>query len=392
MVQGQARQGLPGLMAGLAVAAVLTVVAFSVPARRVELVDHSLVERFLADQRALDRTPSTRQGLQQMEDENLAEGDGLSAGMQQHASAGLGALSGVDDATAQALRAADGAIQDAGLKGGSGSLLGDLTGEQLASEMSDGGMPTAKNNAHVGSSLKEELDASRKELADVVAGGDGSKFVSRDMGLSESALNSVAEGMEDGLDASQVDPTTGLATGQLALAPSSFAASLAKREMRHVAGGTMAEGASLTGLVGADKAFFGADGTDIGADGTDIGAAQAPILPPSAVHLKTDVQQRTLAQLKSQLRQQEAMAARLAKPSPRAAASAHTPPAAGAKRAVKAHAAHRAMKKSAQGHVLARAGRMGGGAAAQKRTVSLLKQQLKERQRQLQALAAAKAH
>jgi hypothetical protein len=370
----------PGLLVVMAGTAVLTVVAFWGPARRVELVDHSLMSRFLADQSALDRFPSTAQGLQQIEDENLAEGDGLSAGMQQHASAGLGALTGIDDATARALRAADGAIQNAGLKSGSGSLLGDLTGTQLASEMSDGGMPTARNNAHVGSSLKQELEASRKELADVVAGGDGAKFVNEDMGLSESALNSVADGMENGLDASQVDPTTGLATGQLALAPSKFAASLAKREMRHVAGGTMFEGGSLTGLVGADKAFFGADGKD---GGTEEGSSA----PPSAVHLKSDVQQRALIQLKAQLKQEEAMAARLPKPSPHAAAHKRAAAAMG-KRAAKAHAAHRAMKKMASPSV-----KTGGGeAATEKRTVSLLKQQLKERQRQLRIMASAKAH
>ena len=71
----------PGLLVVMAGTAVLTVVAFSGPARRVELVDHSLMSRFLADQRALDRFPSTAQGLQQIEDENLAEGDGLVDGM-----------------------------------------------------------------------------------------------------------------------------------------------------------------------------------------------------------------------------------------------------------------------------------------------------------------------
>jgi len=373
--------GRPVLLVGIAVAAVLTVVAFSGPARRVELVDHSLMSRFLAAQVALDRFPSTAQGLQQIEDENLAEGDGLSAGMQQHASAGLGALTGIDDATARALRAADGAIQNAGLKSGSGSLLGDLSGTQLASEMSDGGMPTVRNNAHVGSSLKQELEASRKELADVVAGGDDAKFVNEDMGLSESALNSVAEGMEFGLDASQVDPTTGLATGQLALAPSKFAASLAKREMRHVAGGTMFEGGSLTGLVGADKAFFGANGKDGGAE-------EPSNAPPSAVHLKSDVQQRALIQLKAQLKQEEAMAARLPKPFLHAAAHKRTAAAVG-KRAANAHAAHRAMKKMASPWVK----KTGGGeTATEKRTVSLLKQQLKERRHQLLIMASANTH
>lgn len=164
-------RGVSALLVGLAFAALVAVCVHS-PAqpRRVDLVDRSLVDRFLADQAALDRTATTTQGLQQMEDENLAEGDDLSAGMQQHATAGLGALTGVDGETARALRAADGAIRDVGLKSGSGSLLGHLSGTQLQSEMSDGGMPTARNNAHVGESLKEEMEASRQELADVAAG------------------------------------------------------------------------------------------------------------------------------------------------------------------------------------------------------------------------------
>jgi hypothetical protein len=319
--------------------AVLVAVALHADAfaRRVDLVDRSLVDRFLADQAALDNKGTaltTAQGLKQLEDENLAEGDDLSAGMQQHATAGLGALTGVDDNTARALRAADGAIEDAGLKGGRGSLLGDLTGTQLQSEMSDGGMPTASNNAHLGESLKEELEASRKELADVAAGGNGGKY-SGDLGLSESALNSVAEGMEDGLDADSVDPTTGLATGQLALVPSKFSQEIAKRELRHVAGGEMAEGGTLTGLVSADAAFSGVSG-----GGAQVGGA-------STTSLHSDVQQRTVEELEHELKERQAMMARLSagrNKAARARALHHT---AGArvKTARARHVAHKAASR-----------------------------------------------
>lgn len=274
-----------------------------------ELVDPSLVDRFLADQAALDKTSSTAQGLREIEDENLAEGDGLSAGMQQHATAGLGALTGVDDNTARALRAADGAIQDAGLQSGSGSLLGDLTGTQLESEMSDGGMPTADNNAHLGESLKQELDASRKELAAVAAGSSGAQYADKDMGLSESALNSVTEGMEAGLDAASVDPTTGLKTGQLELSPSSFAKTLAGREMRHVAGGTMDEGGTLTGLVGADASLSLDDGDDV--EGDSSSSPEAEAAKPLTAKLHLDVEARTEELLRKQLKAREAAAARL---------------------------------------------------------------------------------
>jgi len=365
------------LMVCMAAAAMVAVAVHTMPAARTELVDPSLVDRFLADQAALDKTTSTAQGLQQIEDENLAEGDGLSAGMQQHATAGLGALTGVDDNTARALRAADGAIEDAGLKSGSGSLLGDLTGTQLQAEMSDGGMPTARNNAHVGMSLKQELDATRKELAAVAAGGNGEKFADRDMGLSESALNSVAEGMEDGLDASSVDPTTGLATGQLALAPSTFSQTLAKREMRHVAGGRMAVGGTLTGLVSADDAFTGETGdTDSVVDDGSIPAAGA---------VKTSGQNR-IARLKHELHERQAMVARLglggkqARALPNAGAWRHGPlEVAGKVHA--AHAAHAALKKH----------RVQGGSSST-RTVAMLKKEVLERQRQLQIMVAAKTH
>ena len=303
---------MAGLLACFASAALVAVSVHSGIGRlSTELVDPSLVDRFLADQAALDKTSSTAQGLQQIEDENLAEGDGLSAGMQQHATAGLGALTGVDDNTARALRAADGAIQDAGLQSGSGSLLGDLTGTQLESEMSDGGMPTADNNAHLGESLKQELDASRKELADVAAGSSGAQYADKDMGLSESALNSVAEGMEAGLDAASVDPTTGLKTGQLALSPSSFAKTLAGREMRHVAGGTMDEGGTLTGLVGADAdASLSLDDVD-DVEGDSSSSPEAEAAKPLTGKLHLDVEARTEELLRKQLKAREAAAARL---------------------------------------------------------------------------------
>jgi len=351
-------------------------------AQRVDLVDRSLVDRFLADQAALDKTSNavTAQGLKQMEDENLAEGDDLSAGMQQHATAGLGALTGVDDNTARALRAADGAIEDAGLKGGRGSLLGDLTGTQLQSEMSGGGMPTASNNAHLGESLKEELKASRKELADVAAGGNGGKY-SGDLGLSESALNSVAEGMEDGLDADSVDPTTGLATGQLALVPSMFSQTIAKREMRHVASGQMAEGGTLTGLVSADAAFSGVSG----------GSAQDDV--PSTTSLHSDVQHRTVQELEHELKERQAMMARLSAGRNKAERARPVHHAAGA-RGRTARARHVAHKAAAASRVHLKVKippvKLAAHAKAlstQKRTVSLLKKQLEQRERQLTSLA-----
>lgn len=377
------RPSLAALLVICLVAAAMVAVALHPPTTRTELVDPSLVDRFLADQAALDKTSSTAQGLQQIEDENLAEGDGLSAGMQQHSTAGLGALTGVDDNTARALRAADGAIDNAGLKSGSGSLLGDLTGTQLQAEMSDGGMPTARNNAHVGESLKQELDASRKELAAVSAGGNGAKFADKDMGLSESALNSVAEGMEDGLDASRVDPTTGLASGQLALAPSTFSQTLAQREMRHVAGGKMQVGGTLTGLVSADEAFSGAASpSELDADGVDDGS-----IPASRAEQDGGVQQRALARLQHELKNRQALVARLGlgrrgsrAPPSNAAAWRHGAPTAAA------HAAHASSVKHTTRKVVQ------GSKGSQTRTVSMLKKELQERQRQLKIMASAKTH
>ena len=380
---GGMRVGRQARIAGalLGVAAAATLVGNVVhgrlgSSRRVAEVAPSVIARFLADQAALDKTLDsdvTQQGLQEMEDTNLAQGDGLLAGMQEHHAAGRGALvgGGVDDSTAQALRAADGAIHAAGLyKNGRGELLGELTGSQLSSEMSDGGMPTAKDNAQVGESLKQELAASRRELADVAAGGTGSAYTASDMGLSESALNSVAEGMQDGLSAASVNPDTGLSSGSLALAPSSDAATLAARELRHVADGSMAASGTLTGLVGADDA---------------LSEALPETGPRPRAHLDDAVARRTQARLQQELKTRLAMVARLRalqgrrqggalRPRRRQESSPPSPMAATAERATRADE------------------RSGSGALAgvQKRAASLLEAQVRARQRQLKLLEAAR--
>ena len=362
----------------MAVATVVAVVGVCVNVvGRSELVERSLVDRFLADQAALDKTSITASGLQQMEDENIALGDGLSAGMQQHAAAAKGVLAGVDDDTTRALRAADGAIKGAGLQSGSDALLGDLSGTQLRSEMSDGGMPTAANNAHVGESLQEELEASRKELANVVAGGNGGRYEDADMGLSESALNSVAEGMKDGLDAASIDPDTGLSSGQLALAPSAFSQRLAHRELRRVAAGTMSVGGSLTGLVDADDAFSGMTGS--GGSGVGDDTDMVATAEPSGVH-------RAELRLKRQLAERKKMLARL-----------HGKGAAGRDQTKQQHT-RQASSVSRHKHArrggtrVALRGSHGQAKGTEERTEALLKKQIQQRKRQLKILAGAHVH
>ena len=215
----------------------------------------------------------------------------------------------------------------------------------------------------------------------ICAGGNGGKY-SGDLGLSESALNSVSEGMEDGLDADSVDATTGLASGQLALVPSKFSQQIAKREMRHVASGAMAEGGTLTGLVGADAAFSGS---------ADAFAAAGSAAGVTTTSLHAGVQKRTVQELEHELKERQAMMARLGagakKSSPRATKPRHSVARAkhGARKAAAASRVH--LKVALPAKFLAHTSAL----STQKRTVSLLKKQLEERQRQL-AAARAKAH
>jgi hypothetical protein len=191
----------------------------------------SAIDRFRRDQRALDHLGSTRQGISAMESANEAEGDDLATTMQERD------MSSEDALTRSAVKASSGAIRGAGLLSGRQGLLGDLSGDELETGMSLGGDPSRGTNAALGVSLKQELAASRKELADVVAGGSAAHFDNKDMGISESALNSVTEGMVDGLSTQRYSPLTGLTSGALKLAPSAFSTRLAQRELRRVASG-----------------------------------------------------------------------------------------------------------------------------------------------------------
>jgi len=205
----------------------------------------SAIDRFRRDQRALRDMGSTRAGLSAIESANKAEGDDLATAMQEQD------MSDEDALTRNAVRASSGAIRGAGLRSGGGAgLFGYLTGSEVAKGMSLGGTPDKDTDAALGVSLKQELEASRKELADVAAGGDGRKYLNEDMGISESALNSVTQGMLDGLHTRRYSPLTGLSTGALELAPSAESTRLAQRELRRVAGGELPAQASLTGLVG----------------------------------------------------------------------------------------------------------------------------------------------
>ena len=167
----------------------------------------SAIDRFRRDQRALDHLGSTRQGLNAMESANEAEGDDLATAMQERD------MSSEDALTRSAVRASSGAISGAGMSSGRKGLLGQLTGDELAKGMSLGGDPSKGTNAALGVSLKQELAATRKELADVVAGGSAAHFDNKDMGISESALNSVTQGMVDGLSTQRYSPLTGLTSG-----------------------------------------------------------------------------------------------------------------------------------------------------------------------------------
>jgi hypothetical protein len=160
----------------------------------------------------------------------------------------------------------------------------------------------------------------------------------------------------------------------------------------------MDEAGTLTGLVGADAAFSGA------ADDSDSAGADGDIAPAVTAVIKAGVQDRTVGLLQQQLRAKEAAVARMlgggnkhaSKPAAKLAAVRGK---AAATR--KAHAQHRALtgekgvvgtkrrtRKLLPAHT--HDATHDNGMNAQKRTVSLLKKQLMQRERQLKIIAGAK--
>jgi hypothetical protein len=80
-----------------------------------------------------------------------------------------------------------------------------------------GSIPTQNAVATQGGSLRQELKNSQLQLGSMMGGGTGSRWSKNDMGLSESALQSFTDAMNQGLKVQRYDPADGVATGQLAI-------------------------------------------------------------------------------------------------------------------------------------------------------------------------------
>lgn len=111
-----------------------------------------------------------------------------------------------------------------------------------------GEMPSRRAGAVLGASISEELKDSQQQLGGMMAGGLGRRFAASNEGIGASALDSVARGIEGGLDVRRLDPSDGAQTGQLSLSDSVEADSIAKGELRGVASGRLEDGGTLVGM------------------------------------------------------------------------------------------------------------------------------------------------
>jgi hypothetical protein len=115
--------------------------------------------------------------------------------------------------------------------------------------MSDTGeAPSRSAGAALGASISEELKESEQQLGGMLGGGLGRRFASRNEGLGATALDTVARGIEGGLDVRRLDPADGVQTGQLSMSDSSEADRIAKGELRGVASGRLEDGGTLVGM------------------------------------------------------------------------------------------------------------------------------------------------
>lgn len=111
-----------------------------------------------------------------------------------------------------------------------------------------GDAPSRRAGAALGESINDELKASQQQLGGMMAGGLGRRFASRNQGLGATALDTVARGIEGGLDVMRLDPADGVQTGQLSMSDSSEADRIAKGELRGVASGRLEDGGTLVGM------------------------------------------------------------------------------------------------------------------------------------------------
>ena len=194
-------------------------------------------KKFLQEQAALDHGETVGERV----DRNIALGDGLTAQLEQNenvaneASQGSGSMSMV-------LKSADATIANAGFDTFSrkGKLFGQMNGNQLRKQMEVYGT----DSKFV--SLKRILENSRHDLREALHGEilNNQKRV----GLGALALDSMTDGLRDGLSVYRKNPITGTASGALAMVDSNFVDSIGKEEERKLASGGLPLQATLVGL------------------------------------------------------------------------------------------------------------------------------------------------
>jgi hypothetical protein len=197
----------------------------------------SVWKKFLQEQAALDKGESVGERV----DRNIALGDGLTAQLEQNENVANGA-SQSSGSMAKVLKSADATIANAGFDTFSrkSKLFGQLNGNQLRKQME---FPGTDSNFI---SLKRILKNSRHDLRKALHGEILNS--QKSVGLGALALDSMTDGLRDGLSVYRKNPITGTASGALAMVDSSFVNSIGKEEERKLASGSLPLQATLVGL------------------------------------------------------------------------------------------------------------------------------------------------
>jgi hypothetical protein len=194
-------------------------------------------KKFLQEQAALDKGESVGERVNR----NVALGDGLAAQLEQNENVANGASQG-SGSMSMVLKSADATIANAGFDTFSkkSKLFGHMNGNQLRRQMELHGT----DSKFV--SLKRILENSRHDLRKALHGEILNS--QRRSGLGALALDSMTDGLRDGLSVYRKNPITGTARGALAMVGSNFVNSIGKEEERKLASGSLPLQATLIGL------------------------------------------------------------------------------------------------------------------------------------------------
>jgi hypothetical protein len=194
-------------------------------------------KKFLQEQAALDKGESVDERVNR----NIALGDRLTAQLEQNENVADGAIQG-SGSMSMVLKSADATIANSGFDTYSrkGNLLGQLNGNQLWRQMEVHGTDSKFI------SLKRILENSRHDLRKALHGEIPNSH--KRVGLGVLALDSMTDGLRDGLSVYRKNPITGTARGALAMVDSNFVDGIGKEEERKLASGSLPLQGTLVGL------------------------------------------------------------------------------------------------------------------------------------------------